>query len=212
MPPNFSDRFLGYLIAFGAIAPGMFLTAEVLQRAGFLHARINRPMRGGQASGRKHLPLSCFWWACCWLPCRCWSADRRRTWPSGSARGPCSIRSTGGWAVRRIVGDWFAGRWGRTLALGAGGLACGFLWEFWNFWAGTKWVYHLPFLGGWEGVRYFEMPVFGLIGFVGVRNRNLDDVADSLAAVALFRRGRAGRGRGQMGARMGMYVKATIDF
>ena len=72
------------------------------------------------------------------------------------------------WWMRRpsIVGDWFAGRWGRTLALGAGGLACGFLWEFWNFWAGTKWVYHLPFLGRWEGVRYFEMPVLGLIGFV----------------------------------------------
>jgi hypothetical protein len=65
-----------------------------------------------------------------------------------------------------ILRDWSAGRWGRTLALGAGGLWCGFLWEFWNYWAGTKWVYSLPFLGAWENVKYFEMPVPGLLGFI----------------------------------------------
>ena len=65
-----------------------------------------------------------------------------------------------------ILRDWSNGRWGRTLALGAGGLLCGFLWEFWNFWAGTKWVYHLPFLGSWEHVKYFEMPIPGLLGFI----------------------------------------------
>jgi len=65
-----------------------------------------------------------------------------------------------------VVRDWSDGRWGRTLALGAGGLFCGFLWEFWNFWAGTKWVYHPPFLGSWEHYRYFEMPLPGLLGFI----------------------------------------------
>jgi hypothetical protein len=62
--------------------------------------------------------------------------------------------------------DWSHGRYGRTLACFAGGLLCGLLWEFWNFWALSKWVYHLPFLGRFENVRYFEMPLIGLIGFL----------------------------------------------
>ena len=65
-----------------------------------------------------------------------------------------------------ILRDWAEGRWGRTLALGGGGLFCGFLWEFWNYWAYTKWVYHLPFLGSAERYKYFEMPLPGLMGFI----------------------------------------------
>jgi hypothetical protein len=45
-------------------------------------------------------------------------------------------------------------------------LFCVLLWEFWNFWALTKWTYHLPFLGRLEQIRYFEMPVLGLLGFI----------------------------------------------
>ena len=62
--------------------------------------------------------------------------------------------------------DWQNGWYGRTLAAFAGGLLCGLLWEFWNYWALIKWVYHLPFLGPLEHVKYFEMPAIGLIGFI----------------------------------------------
>ncbi len=65
-----------------------------------------------------------------------------------------------------LIRDWQAGRWQRSVALGAGGLLCGFLWEFWNYWAVAKWTYRLPFLGPLEEVRYFEMPVLGLLGFI----------------------------------------------
>lgn len=44
------------------------------------------------------------------------------------------------------------------------GLACGFLWEFWNYWATAGWRYVLP----WPldfGVNYFRMPVLGMLGF-----------------------------------------------
>jgi hypothetical protein len=54
----------------------------------------------------------------------------------------------------------------RAAALFAGGLVCGLLWEFWNYWALAKWVYHLEFLGPLEHIRYFEMPVLGLLGFL----------------------------------------------
>lgn len=65
-----------------------------------------------------------------------------------------------------LLRDWQAGRAGRTAALFVGGLTCGLLWEFWNYWAIAKWTYHLPFLGRLESVRYFEMPVFGMLGFL----------------------------------------------
>lgn len=65
-----------------------------------------------------------------------------------------------------LIEDWLEGRFGRTLALFAGGLLCGLLWELWNYWAIAKWTYDLPFLGPLEQVRYFEMPVPGMLGFL----------------------------------------------
>jgi hypothetical protein len=42
------------------------------------------------------------------------------------------------------------------------GAICGLLWEFWNFWALTKWVYDIPYVG-W--LKVFEMPILGFLGF-----------------------------------------------
>ncbi len=42
------------------------------------------------------------------------------------------------------------------------GLICGILWEFWNYGAGLKWRYDVPFVGEW---KIFEMPVLGYLGF-----------------------------------------------
>jgi hypothetical protein len=42
------------------------------------------------------------------------------------------------------------------------GLVCGALWEYWNYWAGLKWIYEVPFVGEW---KIFEMPVLGYLGF-----------------------------------------------
>jgi hypothetical protein len=36
------------------------------------------------------------------------------------------------------------------------------VWEFWNYWARTKWIYTVPILAE---VRIFEMPVPGYLGF-----------------------------------------------
>jgi hypothetical protein len=42
------------------------------------------------------------------------------------------------------------------------GLICGLLWEFWNFWSNSKWIYTVPFF---EKIKGFEMPVLGFLGF-----------------------------------------------
>jgi len=50
----------------------------------------------------------------------------------------------------------------RLVNLAASGLLCGFLWEFWNYWAAAKWHYTVPIM---ENVKIFEMPLPGYLGF-----------------------------------------------
>jgi hypothetical protein len=50
----------------------------------------------------------------------------------------------------------------RIINLAWSGLLCGVLWEFWNFWARSKWHYTVPIM---EHLKIFEMPVPGYLGF-----------------------------------------------
>lgn len=50
----------------------------------------------------------------------------------------------------------------RLINLSASGVLCGILWEFWNYWAASKWHYTVPFMAN---LRIFEMPVPGYLGF-----------------------------------------------
>ncbi len=54
------------------------------------------------------------------------------------------------------------GDWRPAAALAVGALACGFLWEMWNFWSYPKWTYHTP---GAEFLHIFEMPLLGFLGY-----------------------------------------------
>ena len=163
LPPEFSDRLVGYLIAFGAIAPGMFLSAELLARLGFIRARLGR-INGGRMPPLVLAVVAVAGAALCLIPILVGGPASNLALWLGTF---CLLDPINAWAGRpSILQDWAAGRWGRTLALGLGGLWCGLLWEFWNYWAEGKWVYHLPFLGRWEHIKYFEMPVPGLVGFI----------------------------------------------
>lgn len=59
--------------------------------------------------------------------------------------------------------DVIKGRRREAAALAVGGLICGFLWEFWNFWAMPKWDYNIPLLGFG---KVFEMPILGYGGYI----------------------------------------------
>jgi hypothetical protein len=58
--------------------------------------------------------------------------------------------------------DWERGDPRKFLLLLTAGLVCGLLWEFWNFWARSRWVYTVPFFDQLKG---FEMPFLGFLGF-----------------------------------------------
>lgn len=106
-----------------------------------------------------------------------------------------------------------AGPFVRTLLAG---LVCGGLWELWNYWARTKWIYTVP---GFEDVKLFEMPVLGFLGFPPfaveclVLLRFLGAVGDRL--------GPRGRGRARLAAAvlgpvavLGMFAaidRVTVD-
>jgi hypothetical protein len=161
MPEDFFDRAVGYFVAFGTIVPGMLLSGQLLLDLGLFN----------WARGPKwRLP----WWGAVlsllvgagmvvWPLTHADPVTNLTLWTSlVFLLDPINL-----WLGRPSMWrDWQNGWYGRTLALFAGGLVCGFLWEFWNYWALSKWYYTLPFLGASESMRYFEMPVVGLLGFL----------------------------------------------
>lgn len=212
LPTAFSQRVVGYFIAFATITPGMFLTAEVVARllppprtdevrtprlawtlilAPWLLITLTLlallPIHPGELSDVRSVvgsallllaaPLAALYRTRCPLMTSVAIGLSFLTW-TFLAQDPLANFTlwTGviylldpinkRFGAPSLIGDWQAGRWQRSLALGVGGLVCGFLWEFWNYWALAKWSYHLPFLGPLEGYRYFEMPLPGLLGFI----------------------------------------------
>jgi hypothetical protein len=65
----------------------------------------------------------------------------------------------GGSLLRDIAGENLR----RAPLIAGAGLSCGFLWEFWNYWASPKWVYDIPYL---EMLHAFEMPLAGYLGYI----------------------------------------------
>ncbi|MCZ6690287.1 MAG: hypothetical protein O7H41_11830 [Planctomycetota bacterium] len=63
---------------------------------------------------------------------------------------------------KSLLREWEYGSLLTVTRLLIAGLITGGLWEFFNFWAGSKWIYTVPHLDGW---KIFEMPILGFLGF-----------------------------------------------
>ena len=64
--------------------------------------------------------------------------------------------------AKSLFRDLERGKLNTLFSLLLSGLTCGLLWEFWNYWALSKWNYTVPILGD---IKIFEMPVVGYLGF-----------------------------------------------
>jgi hypothetical protein len=156
LEPNLFLRRVGYDWSFATIFPAMFLTAAVLRGTVFRHARVQprRPSRRvlgfAVVAGAvvAVLPLVV---VSTWLVPFVWIGWILMLEPLNYRRGRPS------WLADLAGGDA-----SRLFGLLAGGAVCGVLWEFWNYWAATRWTYSVPYLGG---VKIFEMPVLGYLGF-----------------------------------------------
>ena len=82
--------------------------------------------------------------------------------------------------ARSILADVESGNLGVLLRLLLSGLACGLVWETFNFLAPQKWLYTVR---GLEGLKLFEMPVLGFVGFPALA---LDAFAAYAAIAFLF--------------------------
>ncbi|MCZ6812405.1 MAG: hypothetical protein O7D97_10425 [Planctomycetota bacterium] len=155
-----AHQYIAKFIAFGAICPAMFLAAQLYQRLGLRRCRT-----AGLPIGRRWQIIMVLLGVPAFLfpflvrePIGCvtlWVSVVLLLDPVNHWLGAPSL-----------IGDWQAGRWGRTASLMLGGLTCGVLWEFWNYWAAAKWTYTLPFLGPFEQYKAFEMPLLGFLGFL----------------------------------------------
>ena len=61
-----------------------------------------------------------------------------------------------------IIGYWKNGNYKTPLILFVAGIVTGLLWEFWNYYAVTKWYYEIPFV---DFFKIFEMPILGYLGY-----------------------------------------------
>lgn len=157
LPENMVVRYIGYAWAFATISPGMFVTYELLES--YLPGK--NPERSPRLGNGLFLGLVSFGLAGMIIPL---------VWPSTYMTPLVWLGATYFFdpinqrlGDRSFLSEFFTGRFRGTLIMFLAGLICGVLWEFWNYWAATKWHYDVPYLGH---IKIFEMPVFGFLGFM----------------------------------------------
>ena len=157
LPEGTAARWLGYAWSYATITPAIFVTAEIID------ALIGNRLRNRRPIDFTPRTESIFFYAgfllfvivlifpspyLCPLP---WIAIL--LWFEGM---------NDRLAIGSFSEMFRAGDYGLFVSLLISGALCGFLWESWNFWALTKWNYHVPYL---PNVKLFEMPLVGYFGF-----------------------------------------------
>lgn len=154
--PSMVERWLGYLVAYGTVLPGLFETTECLEALGlFKTLSIRRII----LSKTFHQILIALGVVCLvsslTLPRYCFGL----IWVGFTFLLEPLLYRFGGRSLLRDLED---GKPRKIYLLLIAGLICGLLWEFWNYWAFSKWVYTVPFF---EEMKGFEMPLLGFLGF-----------------------------------------------
>ena len=150
----------GYAWAFATITPGIFVTADLVESLGW----FARPSRAVQFSAAAQRSMVAFGAALLMAPLVV-------------PRHPAAYLFALVWVgfvflldpinhrlhLPSLLGDLARGQRARLYSLLVAGWVCGWVWEFWNYWASAKWRYIFPMSQGW---KIFEMPVPGFLGFL----------------------------------------------
>jgi hypothetical protein len=159
LPMSLGWAGLGYLWSFATITPAIFETADLVEAFGWF-----KPARPLRFSPGAEGAMVVFGAACLVAPL---------VMPQHVARylfvlvwlgfvfllDPINHRL----GLPSLLGDLAAGRRSRFYSLFISGWVCGWLWEFWNYWAAAKWHYIFPMFQNW---KIFEMPIPGYLGFL----------------------------------------------
>jgi hypothetical protein len=156
IPHSIVERWLGYAVAYGTVLPGLFETTELLDTLGLFR---NSKMKKTVISGEGHVILALL--GALWLASSVLIPEYffPFIWLGFILfLEPFNYRFGG----KSLLRDLEEGNPRKIYLLLLAGLICGILWEFWNFWALSKWVYAVPFF---EKAKGFEMPFLGFLGF-----------------------------------------------
>ncbi len=156
LPHSIVERWAGYAIAYGTVLPGLFETTELLEALRFFkNSKIERTM----ISSRGHPTLVLLGIFCLASSLLIPEYYFSLIWVGFIfLLEPFNYRFGG----KSLLRDLEEGNPRKIYLLLVAGLICGFLWEFWNVWALSKWVYTVPFFDRAKG---FEMPFLGFLGF-----------------------------------------------
>ena len=157
LPHNRLERWLGYAMAYGTVLPGMFETAEILETVGlFKKSRIKNMV----ISNELHSVIIFLGILCLISFALIPEYFFPLIWVGFIFLLEPFIYRFGG---KSLLKDLEEGNPKKIYLLLVAGLICGLLWEFWNFWSLSKWVYTVPFFQERKG---FEMPFLGFLGFL----------------------------------------------
>jgi hypothetical protein len=157
LPDSLTIRMIGYLWSFATILPGILITSEIVKLQPWIRRITNKKIEVTKKLLNTWVVLgavlmifplilpSPYLFAPVWLGV-IFLID------------PINYKL----GKRSLLRDFETGDWSSFYAVMIGGYICGLLWEFWNYWAATKWIYTVPIL---PEVKIFEMPVLGFLGF-----------------------------------------------
>lgn len=156
VPIETAVRWTGYPIAYSTVLPGIFSTTAMLDFLGILKNSKTTPLKKPERLYKPFAVIGVLFlvlpliWPETFFPL-VWGAFIFLLEPVNHRAGAPSL-----------LREWEKGSLRSFYLLLLAGLICGMLWEFWNYWAGSKWIYTVPHVGF---LKVFEMPLFGFLGF-----------------------------------------------
>jgi cell division protein FtsW (lipid II flippase) len=163
LPEGHAERWIGYAWAFATITPAIFMTASLIESFGWFEGD-SRPIRLGRAGetiltvfGTVLLVLPLL------VPKNIGAHLFGLVWLGFLfLLEPINHRLL----LPSFLGDLARGYRGRLYSFFAAGWVCGWLWEFWNYWARAGWIYTFPvFPRAAQQMKFFQMPAPGYLAF-----------------------------------------------
>lgn len=159
LPANQFERWFGYAWSFATITPGIFMTAALIESFGWFRDEA-RPVRFGRTAETASIVFGA---ACLLIPLLV---------PRYAAAYLCGLVWLGflfllepinyRLQLPSLEGDLARGHRARLYSFLISGWVCGWLWEFWNYWARAGWIYTFP-IG--QQMKIFQMPAPGYLAF-----------------------------------------------
>jgi hypothetical protein len=160
LPENIVIRYFGYIWAFSTIWPGVLEIFELLTNLNIIK---EVKIKSVKLSGTLLTGSFTFGLFCMILPFLV-SAEIASYLAAPVWLGLIFVLDPLNFSWKRLSlwKDLNRGSLTRLLRLLIAGAIAGIFWEFWNYWAVSKWIYTVPILGD---IKIFEMPIVGYLGF-----------------------------------------------